>query len=368
MSRTHSESLNKNEFLNDYNINMLWDVILDEDIISTNNKKNLTKTKLFFVDKANDFYEGEKNAKKNLIHMNKDFINHIITAFNTEPIQQQLQQQPPPYQHKESYINENSALVKAEDIKSERINKFEQDLKQRTNEFASALSTYVPEPPNFKDNLDKPIGNMEDLIAQTLAQRNFDIEQINERVNIEEVNKFLKGKETSLKSEKIQFSEAMKFPKGGITKQNLNLDEDSKEITLKNVPTYTYTQRSQPRSEKEIKFIKISPEDLATKPDVIELTPPSYTEEKKHITWAEEIDDAGKRKETSDIFSKLKRTVVAPLSLFEDNIIIAKSSLKKPGDESDFFKKEKYDILLDKIEMLNQKVDRLVEYVIRDNV
>ena len=115
-------------------------------------------------------------------------------------------------------------------------------------------------------------------------------------------------------------------------------------------------------------------DDLNTKTDVIELTPSTTisspspfsfqsttplnsSPEKKHITWAEELV-----KEPNNIFSKLK--TIKPLSPSDNNILLAKTNLKKPGEESDFYKKEKYDILVNKIDLVAQKVDLLIDVLL----
>lgn len=75
------------------------------------------------------------------------------------------------------------------------------------------MSVPIPEAPKFSDaELDKPIGSaMDELIARTLAQRNFEIENIHKSANKNEVEKWLKPAETSVKSEKIQENENSKL-------------------------------------------------------------------------------------------------------------------------------------------------------------
>lgn len=345
MNHSLNESLNTEQFLNDSNINMLWDIILDENLVTIQNEGDVHKNKLYFINKVHIFYEREKHTNKNLIRLNKEFINSIIPQEKQPQLHLQSQPQPQP-QPQFQLRKGNNEYVKAEDIRLDRLSQFEKELEQRKQTFTNSVNVVVPTAPNFKDSLeDIPIADMEDLISKTLAQRNFDIEQINDQVNIDQVNNFLKGKETSLKSEKIQFRES-------ISKQN-NTFSYSKE-----------NEREKKRQQQsEIKYIKISTEDLSAKPEAIELTPSSS--EKKHIKWAEEIDDAN-RKETNNIFSKLKMIPTGgSLSPLEQNILLTKPNLKKPGEESDFYKQDKYDRLSNKIDLLTQKMDLLIDCILR---
>ena len=50
---------------------------------------------------------------------------------------------------------------------------------RKQNEFTRGMSVPVPEIPKFGEDLDKPIGSaMDELIAKTLAERNYEIQQI----------------------------------------------------------------------------------------------------------------------------------------------------------------------------------------------
>jgi hypothetical protein len=106
--------------------------------------------------------------------INKKFIIKIMKFFNA-PQQKQQEQQQRQYQQKQTKPG-----LKIEDIHAERLNAFEKGLAEKKNDFLSAMTVSVPEIPKFSDNsLDEPIGGaMEELIARTLAQRNFEIESI----------------------------------------------------------------------------------------------------------------------------------------------------------------------------------------------
>jgi hypothetical protein len=128
------------------------------------------------------------------MEMNKKFISLIMNSFNSQR-QQQITNQ-----------HQTKQLFKAEDIQAERLNAFEKGLAEKKNDFMNSMSVPVPEAPKFSDNSrDEPIGTaMGELIARTLAQRNFEIESFNKNSNKEDVEKWLKPAETSVKMEKVQ--------------------------------------------------------------------------------------------------------------------------------------------------------------------
>lgn len=186
-------------FTNNENINLLWELIYDFHNVNSQNKNlNMDSLKNNFITKINYFVENTQktNNDVDLLTMNKIFISNYVNdfSFKEEKIEKN---------YEKNYENEPK-LVTFEDIQNSRIGEFEKELKLKQQNFDDAMSITVPETPNFKDKEnDIPIGEMEDLISRTLAQRNFEIEQIhNKNMNPEEAEKWLKPQETSVKSEK----------------------------------------------------------------------------------------------------------------------------------------------------------------------
>lgn len=192
---------NVSEFIKPDNVEILWEVILDENVINTNDPNQLMNIKNYFNNQLRTYYEGEKMNPNafNLFQLNKNFISNFITNIHT----QQNQQKPPltlKTQSVTSGLQQKPDLITSEDIHTDRKNKFDNDLAARVNEFQNAMALPIPEIPKFSDKLDKPINEMEALIAQTLAQRNFEIEQIHKGTNKNDAEKWLKGEITSIKS------------------------------------------------------------------------------------------------------------------------------------------------------------------------
>jgi hypothetical protein len=200
------------DFITTENIEMLWEIILDDIKERVKSQEQVSHARGFFINQARAFFEREKTVKQNLMQMNKKFIGEIMTSFNS--LKQEPQQSQQQFQSQKINIsNKEPTNFTIEDLHSERLSAFEKSLSEKKNDFMSAMSVPVPEAPKFSDaELDKPIGSaMDELIARTLAQRNFEIENIHKSVNKNEVEKWLKPAETSVKSEKIQENENSKL-------------------------------------------------------------------------------------------------------------------------------------------------------------
>ena len=172
---------------------MIWEIILDDIKPRLKSQEQFSHARGVFINQARLFFEREKNVSQNLMEMNKKFISLIMNSFNSN--RQHSFQSPPTKQ-----------LFKAEDIQADRLNAFEKGLAEKKNDFLNAITVPVPEAPRFSDSSrDEPIGGaMGELIARTLAQRNFEVETFHKTANKEDVEKWLKPAETSVKVEKVQ--------------------------------------------------------------------------------------------------------------------------------------------------------------------
>jgi hypothetical protein len=181
------------DFITTENIEMIWEIILDDIKPRLKSQEQFSHARGVFINQARLFFEREKNVSQNLMEMNKKFISLIMNSFNSN--RQHSFQSPPTKQ-----------LFKAEDIQADRLNAFEKGLAEKKNDFLNAITVPVPEAPRFSDSSrDEPIGGaMGELIARTLAQRNFEVETFHKTANKEDVEKWLKPAETSVKVEKVQ--------------------------------------------------------------------------------------------------------------------------------------------------------------------
>jgi hypothetical protein len=312
--------MSTNDFLTKQNVDLLWEVIIDDDLFK-NKPKELLLSKVneignMFTQTLRGFNEVEKKNSNNLMSMNKKFVllmlNRSHSIINSN--QQQTQTQKP------------KELITSSDLQSERMSQFEKDLSHKQTEFTNAMSLPIPPVPNFSDNLDEPIGEMELEIKKVLEQRNYDIEQLNKTMSNTNADSWLKPQKTSVKNEKIVSS---------LNTNNTN-------------------------NTNSLKYIKIDNENIENsiiKKDIIDLS------QKKHISWEDELEN-----EKQNIFLK----IVDKEDDLENNIF---KKLKKINSEADNSSSNvnininnRINILEDKINGLNNKMDLILQLLYKNDI
>lgn len=227
--------MNINSFLNKENISTLWDVISDEEIFNFLPRDIQSKVAEVFSKNIKGFFEVERTKTNNLIEINKKYImlilNHIKKNYNYKPNKIKIYDEYP--------LKEN---ITAEEIQNDRKTHFEKEFQQRQQEFENSMSVKAPPVPEFADKYnDKPIGEMDKIIKEMTAKRNYEVEQINRNYNsdINQINNWLKPQETSLKSEKFtnQTSNNEESTQKYTKLKYLNLDNDNNESNLIISPT-----------------------------------------------------------------------------------------------------------------------------------
>jgi hypothetical protein len=290
------------DFITTENIEMIWEIILDDIKPRLKSQEQFSHARGVFINQARLFFEREKNVSQNLMEMNKKFISLIMNSFNSN--RQHSFQSPPTKQ-----------LFKAEDIQADRLNAFEKGLAEKKNDFLNAITVPVPEAPRFSDSSrDEPIGGaMGELIARTLAQRNFEVETFHKTANKEDVEKWLKPAETSVKVEKVQQNQQTAS----------QLEEKQKQ--------YQYNQPAP-------KFIQIGEE--------LPLAPTS----KKQISWGE-----NQEYEVNEISLEINE-----ISSTVPNIFSRLKQIKEENPETLEIKKEIKN-MGEKIVNLEDKMDQILE-------
>ena len=192
--------MSNSDFLKKANISMLWDVISDEEIFKFLPKELQEKVAQLFINNISGFFEVERKKTTNLIEINKKYIililNHIKTNF------------PKKIHNKIKILDEVPVKenITYEEIHNERKSQFEKDLAKRQEEFTNAITLKVPEVPEFADkHVETPISEMDKIIKEMTAQRNYEVEQINRsyQSDINSSSNWLKPQETSVKAEKV---------------------------------------------------------------------------------------------------------------------------------------------------------------------
>lgn len=295
------------EFITSENVELLWEIIMEEDIVKVIPKNRINEFRQFYIGQVKQYseYVVGRNTNIPLVKINQDFITGFIKKIQPSPPQQQKNQ------------TKTKELYTAQEIQTDKRSQFDSELTRKQNEFKNAMTVPVPEIPKFGDQLDKPIGSaMDELIAKTLAERNYDMQMIqkqnaNETANVEQ---FLKSKETSVKVDKPGYK-----------------------------PMTTVTQ-----PQNQVKYIKIGDElddNMLKTTNVIDLSSPKLERpDKKNVSWGnneyQEYVQQNTVESQSTLFSKLK--YIAP-----------------NNNEIDELKNQVND-LKTQISILNDKIDKLV--------
>jgi hypothetical protein len=212
-------------FLKKENVETLWDVIIDENIFKFLSKDNQNKVYNIFIENIKGFFENDRKTASNLIDMNKKYIllilNYIKTTYSNQiPNKIKIYEEPAPKE-----------LITYEEIQNDKKSQFEKDLMKRQEEFTSAMALPIPEVPEFTDKFtDSPISEMDKMIKEITARRNYDVELINRSfqnqvISEGQTDEWLKPQETSIKNEKLN--------KNTINNTNRlnNLEEKEKNVT-----------------------------------------------------------------------------------------------------------------------------------------
>jgi hypothetical protein len=207
------------QFLQKENIQMLWDVVSDEDIFKFLSPDIQSKIYNLFINNIKGFFEVEKTKNSSLVDVNKKYIllilSHIKQTYPYQPSKIKIHSEPP--------VKE---LITYEEIQNDRKSQFDKDFSRRQEEFEDFMAVKAPPAPEFADPVgktDKPIKEMDKILRDMQAQRNYEIEQINRSYNLNNsntnntnnsntsnnnpVDNWLKPQETSIKSEKFQGQE-----------------------------------------------------------------------------------------------------------------------------------------------------------------
>ena len=195
---TYYYIMSLNEFTQNDNIRMLWDVISDEDIFRFLTIDIQEKIHQLFINNIQGFFESERTKKNSLVDLNKKYIililNYIKKIYPYQPNKIKIYNEQP--------IKEK---ITYEEIQNDRKGQIEKEYTKRQEEFEDSMTIKAPPVPEFSDKKrDQPIKEIDKMVKEMLLQRNYEVEQINRSYNSSNnVNNWIKSQETSLKSKKI---------------------------------------------------------------------------------------------------------------------------------------------------------------------
>ena len=299
-----------------------------DDVLKYKPQEVIIKTNNIFNSNLKGFFDNEKQKSRNLMEINKKYISLIINYINENFPQKQQQLQQVKQIDKE--------LITYDDLQTDRMNQFDKKLNNIKQEFSNAMSLPVPEKPDFSDQIDEPLTELELEIKKVMAQRNYDIEQIN-RNNLESNTNsntttntnWLKPQETSVKNEKIN-----PLQQKPIIKQQ--------------------TQQTQ----QQIRYIKIDNNDLNNEflqNEVIDINKHEQktNSPKKQVSWNNNVEYENNFED--DFLKKLK--TIKPV---ESQIANTTNSYSNNDNEINSIKEELKTFNV-KIENLTQNVNAILE-------
>jgi len=336
-----------NDFLTKQNVSLIWEVIMD-DVLKNKPQEVILKINNIFNANLKGFFDNEKQKSRNVMELNKKYIsliiNYIDGNFSQKQYQQQkqiqhqyTQQQKQPQHIQQPQEKYEKELITHDDLQTDRMSQFDKKLTTIKQEFSSAMALPIPEKPDFSDKLDEPLTELELEIKKVMAQRNYDIEQIN-RNNLESNTNsnttnsntnWLKPQETSVKNEKIN-----------PLQQKSNIKPSAQ--------------------QEQIRYIKIDNDDLNNEiiqNDVIDINnndnSKKITSPKKQVSWNNNVEYENN---FEDDFLKKLKTIKPQESQFVNN-----------NNEINSIKEELKTFNV-KIENLTQNVNAILELLKQQNL
>ena len=301
------------------NIKMIWDVISDEDIFTFLTPDIQGKVYNLFLNNIQGFFEVEGKKTNLLVELNKKYIvlvlNHIKKTYPYQPNKIKIFNEKP----------QTKELITFEEIQNDRKSQFEKDFNRRQEEFDDSMTLKAPSLPEFSDKeSDKPIKEMNKILKEMQAQRNYEVNQINRTYTTSNhLDNWLKPQETSLKTEKF---------------------ENNTE------------QLEEPQSQNRFKFLN----DLNNFNEID--TSLSPTNSKKNVTFSntdivttfQEPDE-----EDNNIFSKLKK-----VEKKEDNIVL---QIHEQNINGTNLNDDRIAKLERNVTNLNEKIDKILALLSQKN-
>jgi hypothetical protein len=276
----------REQFTNKENLNLLWNVLLDEFDINNSNKNLINNIKFVFESNINPFIL-KANQKSTIMELNKQFLSQLVLAVNRLFPNFKGFDDVNRYQEKnmkritisnEELLNES---YKIEDIQASRQSEFYKNVEQKRIDMENYMTPKKPKELDFSDrNTDNKITSMDYLVAEKMTQRNLEIEQLQHTITDINMENWLTPKETSVKNEKTIFE---------------------KKSTVKN------------NENNRLKHISIdSNNNITLSINESEKLPQSLV---KQVSWE---DLSQQKEEPTNIFNKLKKKSITETDQYEN--------------------------------------------------
>jgi hypothetical protein len=167
-------------FTSTENKGLLWSVLHGGGKFDGVPDTSLKKVQVMFettLNKMNESFQ-KTNQSIDLSVMNKEAVYAICKKLDN--LMAEENKKSTIDQKKQQQIPQLETVYRAEDIQKERQSAFNMELKKKEEEMSSIIKLRKPDEINFSDDVyDKPIGDdMERLLAETLASRERELEQL----------------------------------------------------------------------------------------------------------------------------------------------------------------------------------------------
>jgi len=177
-------------FTSTENKGLLWSVLHGGGKFNGVPDASLKKVQVMFETTLNEMNETfqKTNQSIDLNVMNKEAVYAICKKLDNLMVEENKKITTD--QKKQQQIPQLETIYRAEDIQKERQSAFNMELKKKEEEMSSIIKLRKPDEIKFSDDVyDKPIGNdMERLLAETLASRERELEQLNNSTGKEDKN------------------------------------------------------------------------------------------------------------------------------------------------------------------------------------
>ena len=172
------------------NKGLLWSVLHGGGIFNSVPDASLKNVQVMFettLNEMNEFFQ-KMNQSIDLNVMNKEAVYAICKKLDN--LMAEENKKLTTDQKKQQQIPQLETIYRAEDIQKERQSAFNMELKKKKEEMSSIIKLKKPDEIKFTDDVyDKPIGDdMERLLAETLASRERELEQLNNLTGKEDKN------------------------------------------------------------------------------------------------------------------------------------------------------------------------------------
>tara|TARA_Y100000992_G_scaffold302367_1_gene276261 strand:- start:1430 stop:2176 length:747 start_codon:yes stop_codon:yes gene_type:complete len=185
------------KFESDKNKGVVWDILMENEKFLTSVKDDFKKTKELFENCIKLVSEESKN--ETTIGKNKNLIKSINSKL----------------------MEKNLFLSK--DIKKQKQDEFNKDLKKKEIDFQNSMKKITPENIDFSDKIDEPIVNLNEIMEKKIKERNYE--------GVKDENLIIVDNSESAELESVEV-ESVHLENEGLETIENDLKEDSTKKTI----------------------------------------------------------------------------------------------------------------------------------------